>query len=160
MLEILKWLYAINGFVAVLFFVPQITKAWKSRSAMESMSLVTLGGWSVSGAIAVLYAWFFAHDLMFAAASFGATMGNVAMFGIVTAKRVAYRRMPHEATLEEQFPEDRDNESGRALNNWLRPARSLRPPRRPPAFPSQPSCRRGSCAAGTAGNRAAIKHPF
>ena len=85
-MEILKSLYAINGMAAILFYVPQIRSAWKNKSPMHSVSLVTFGGWSFGGAVTVLYAWLFARDPMFVAASLGGTMGAVSMFCIVAGR--------------------------------------------------------------------------
>ena len=100
MLNVLKSLYAINGLAAILFYVPQIRNAWKNQSPMHSVSLVTFGGWSIGGAVTVLYAWFFAHDAMFTAASFGGMIGAVTMFGIVASKRLAYRHKSDQTAIE------------------------------------------------------------
>lgn len=90
-LDTIKTLYTINGIAAILLYVPQICSAWKNRSAMHSVSLITFGGWSVGSAVTVLYAWFFIKDPVFTAASFGGMVGATAMFGIVAGKRLIYR---------------------------------------------------------------------
>lgn len=43
----LKSLYALNGFIAVLLYLPQIVKTWSDESHARSVSLLTFGGWCV-----------------------------------------------------------------------------------------------------------------
>ena len=43
----IKSLYAINGVVAVLLYIPQIISACKNKQNAFSVSLVTFGGWAV-----------------------------------------------------------------------------------------------------------------
>ena len=95
-LDTLKTLYAITGISAILLYIPQIRSAWKDKSAMQSVSLVTFGGWSLGGAVTVLYAWFFTKAPFFIASSFGGMIGATTMFGIVAAKRLIYRETKSE----------------------------------------------------------------
>ncbi|BCG47801.1 hypothetical protein GEOBRER4_n2650 [Citrifermentans bremense] len=54
-LTALKSLYALNGVIAVLLYLPQISRAWKDRSHALSLSLVTFGGWCLGSLITALY---------------------------------------------------------------------------------------------------------
>lgn len=88
----LKSLYVLNGFVAVLLYLPQIMKAWSDRNHALSLSLVTFGGWCVGSFITALYAWLLVQDRIFAAVSLGNMAGSGALFAIVAASRLASRR--------------------------------------------------------------------
>ena len=90
----IKSLYAVNGFVAVLLYLPQIINAWKDRNHALSLSLLTFGGWSVGSLITALYAWHFVKDKMFTAVSLGNMAGSGAIFLIVLLSRLSTRRNP------------------------------------------------------------------
>ncbi len=129
-IDILKSLYAINGMAAILFYVPQIRSACKNKSPMRSVSLVTFGGWSFGGAVTVLYAWLFAHDPMFVAASFGGMTGAVSMFCIVVSKRLTYRHISDKAPIEGPRASSRGGHAGSLTGE--RPRAVAAPhPRRP-----------------------------
>lgn len=85
---IIKYLYAVNGVVAVLMYVPQIVKVWRDGNSAPSVSLLTFGGWSVGSLITVLYAWALANDLMFATVSLGSMIGSSAVFCLAATKRL------------------------------------------------------------------------
>ncbi|QWV91995.1 hypothetical protein KP004_12245 [Geomonas oryzisoli] len=91
-LPALKSLYAANGFVAVLLYLPQITRAWSDRNHALSLSPVTFGGWCIGSFITALYASLLVHDHIFTAVSIGNTVGSGALFLIVVASRIASRR--------------------------------------------------------------------
>lgn len=88
----LKSLYVLNGFVAVLLYLPQIVKAWSDRTHALSLSPVTFGGWCVGSFITALYAWLLVQDRIFTAISLGNMLGSGAVFVIITASRLASRR--------------------------------------------------------------------
>jgi PQ loop repeat protein len=87
----IKSLYALNGCVAVLLYLPQIMSAWKDRSHALSLSLLTFGGWSAGSLISTLYAWMFVKDKMFAAISLGNLAGSGTIFLIVLSSRLSSR---------------------------------------------------------------------
>ncbi|HBG07071.1 MAG: hypothetical protein A2075_02890 [Geobacteraceae bacterium GWC2_58_44] len=88
----LKSLYALNGLIAVLLYLPQIINAWKDRNHALSLSLLTFGGWSIGSLVSTLYAWFFVKDKMFAAISLGNMAGSGTIFLIVVCSRLTSRR--------------------------------------------------------------------
>lgn len=83
----IKSLYAVNGVIAVLLYLPQINNAWKDRDHALSLSLVSFGGWSFGSLITALYAWIFVKDSMFTAISLGNMAGSGAVFLIVLCSR-------------------------------------------------------------------------
>lgn len=87
----LKSLYALNGVIAVLLYLPQITKAWKDRSHALSLSPVTFGGWCIGSLITALYASFLARDQIFTAISLGNMAGSGTVFFIAASNRLASR---------------------------------------------------------------------
>ncbi|GFO63871.1 PQ-loop domain-containing transporter [Geomonas paludis] len=91
-LPALKSLYAVNGFVAVLLYLPQIARAWSDRNHALSLSPVTFGGWCIGSIITALYACLSVHDHIFTAVSLGNTVGSGALFLIVISSRIAARR--------------------------------------------------------------------
>ncbi|MBJ6749653.1 PQ-loop domain-containing transporter [Geomonas anaerohicana] len=91
-LPALKSLYAVNGFVAVLLYLPQIMKAWSDRNHALSLSPLTFGGWCIGSLITALYASLLVHDHIFTAVSLGNALGSGALFLIVLASRIASRR--------------------------------------------------------------------
>ena len=88
----IKSLYAVNGFVAVLLYLPQIINAWKDRNHALSLSLLSFGGWSIGSLITALYAWLFVKDKMFTAISLGNMAGSGTVFLIVVCSRLSARR--------------------------------------------------------------------
>lgn len=84
----LKSLYALNGFVAVLLYLPQIIRAWNDRNHALSLSLLTFGGWCIGSLITALYAWLSVRDHIFTAIS----LGNMAGSGAVFLIAIFYRR--------------------------------------------------------------------
>lgn len=88
----IKSLYALNGVIAVLLYLPQIVSAWRDREHALSLSLLTFGGWSAGSLITALYAWLFVKDKMFAAVSLGNMAGSGIIFLIVAGSRVRSRR--------------------------------------------------------------------
>ena len=87
----LKSLYALNGVVAVLLYLPQITRAWSDRSHALSLSLFTFGGWCIGSLITALYAWLSVKDHIFTAISLGNMAGSGTVFLIVLCSRLASR---------------------------------------------------------------------
>jgi uncharacterized protein with PQ loop repeat len=88
----IKSLYAVNGIVAVLLYLPQICKAWKDRDHALSLSLISFGGWSMGSLVSALYAWLFVKDKMFTVVSIGNMAGSGAVFLIVLFSRLDIRR--------------------------------------------------------------------
>ena len=88
----LKSLYAINGFVAVLLYLPQIVKAWSDRSHALSLSLLTFGGWCLGSLVTSLYAWLLVKDHIFTAVSLGNMVGSGAVFAIALCSRLSCRK--------------------------------------------------------------------
>lgn len=84
----IRYLYALNGIVAVLLYLPQIRNILRSKDGTGSFSLVTFGGWSMGSIITALYAWTFVKDPMFAAVSLANMTGSGTVFGLVAAKRL------------------------------------------------------------------------
>ena len=89
----IKSLYAVNGVVAVLLYLPQIVSAWRDPNHALSLSLLTFGGWSVGSLITTLYAWTFVQDKMFAAVSLGNFAGSATVFLIVLGSRISSRNI-------------------------------------------------------------------
>lgn len=88
----LKSLYALNGFVAVLLYLPQILRAWSDRDHAVSLSALTFGGWCLGSLVTALYAWLLVGDRIFTAVSLGNMAGSGALFLIVISSRLASRR--------------------------------------------------------------------
>jgi len=85
----LKSLYAANGFIAVLLYLPQIVRACRDRRQAASLSLITFGGWSAGSIVTALYAWFYVHDSLFTAVSVGNAVGSGTIFLIILHGRFA-----------------------------------------------------------------------
>jgi len=88
----LKSLYALNGFIAVLLYLPQILKACSDKSHALSLSLLTFGGWCIGSFITALYAWFLVQDKIFTAISLGNMAGSGTVFLIILSSRLGSRR--------------------------------------------------------------------
>lgn len=88
----LKSLYALNGFIAVLLYLPQILKVWNDRNHALSLSLLTFGGWCLGSLVTSLYAWLSVKDQIFTAVSLGNVAGSGAVFAIALCSRIASRR--------------------------------------------------------------------
>ena len=88
----IKSLYAVNGFVAVLLYLPQIIGAWRDKNHALSLSLLSFGGWSIGSLITALYAWLFVQDKMFTAISIGNMAGSGTVFLIVVCSRLSSRK--------------------------------------------------------------------
>jgi uncharacterized protein with PQ loop repeat len=104
LLVTIKSLYAFNGFVAVLLYLPQICKAWKDRDHALSLSLISFGGWSLGSLVTALYAWMFVKDKIFTAVSLGNMAGSGAVFLIVLCSRLSDRRLPSPSQLLHSSP--------------------------------------------------------
>ena len=87
----LKSLYALNGVIAVLLYLPQITRAWSDRNHAISLSPLTFGGWCIGSLITALYAWLSVKDHIFTAISLGNVAGSGTVFLIVACSRIASR---------------------------------------------------------------------
>jgi len=88
----LKSLYAMNGVIAVLLYLPQITRAWSDRNHALSLSLLTFGGWCIGSGITALYAWLAVKDQIFTAISLGNMAGSGTVFLIAACNRLASRK--------------------------------------------------------------------
>ncbi len=82
-------LYAINGIVATLLYLPQIMRIWKDRGNSGSLSLVTFGGWSIGSLITALYAWTVVKDPMFTTISLGNMTGSGTIFVLIMFKPIS-----------------------------------------------------------------------
>lgn len=89
----IRILYAINGIVAVLLYLPQIRTILNSKNSAHSFSLLTFGGWCVGALITALYAWTFVHDPMFTAVSLAHMTGAGTVFALVATRRIQARRI-------------------------------------------------------------------
>jgi uncharacterized protein with PQ loop repeat len=89
LLVTIKSLYAVNGVVAVLLYLPQVLKAWRDRRHALSLSLISFGGWSIGSLVTALYAWFFVQDRMFTAVSLGNMAGSGSVFLLALGSRLA-----------------------------------------------------------------------
>ncbi len=87
----LKSLYALNGIVALLMYVPQFVSACRDTTSARSISLLTFGGWGIGSAITVLYAWLSVGDRMFTLVSLGNLLGCGAIFCLVATRRFLSR---------------------------------------------------------------------
>jgi uncharacterized protein with PQ loop repeat len=87
----IKSLYAVNGFVAVLLYLPQIISAVKDKERALSLSLLTFAGWSVGSFITALYAWYLVEDKMFTAISLGNMAGSGILVAIILFSRFSVR---------------------------------------------------------------------
>lgn len=87
----IRYLYALNGIVAVLLYLPQIRNILRSKDGTGSFSLITFGGWSMGSIITAIYALTFVRDPVFAAVSLANMTGSGTVFGLVTAKRLKGR---------------------------------------------------------------------
>lgn len=92
LLVTIKSLYAVNGFVAVLLYLPQVCRAWKDRDHALSLSLISFGGWCIGSLITALYACIFVRDNMFAMVSLGNMAGSGSVFLIAAWSRLGSRR--------------------------------------------------------------------
>jgi len=90
LLTTIKSLYAVNGLVAVLLYLPQIGKAWKDREHALSVSLLSFGGWCLGSLVTSLYAWLFVKDRMFTAVSIGNMAGSGTVFAIALWSRFKF----------------------------------------------------------------------
>lgn len=97
----IRSLYALNGIVAVLLYLPQIRNILRNRNGAGSFSLVTFGGWSAGSIITALYAWTFVKDPMFAAVSLANMLGSGTVFGLVATRRLKNRCRPPSAARRE-----------------------------------------------------------
>jgi hypothetical protein len=88
----IKSLYVVNGFVAVLLYLPQIYTACKDKNRALSLSRLTFGGWSVGSLVTALYAWLYVRDGVFTAISLGNMAGSGTLFLIVLCSKVKSRK--------------------------------------------------------------------
>lgn len=86
---VIKALYTINGFVALLMYLPQIMSIRKNQneSSASSISLLTFGGWSMGCFVTVLYAWFCVKDPTFTLVGLGNLTGCGIIFCLTALKR-------------------------------------------------------------------------
>lgn len=88
----IKTLYAINGIVALILYVPQILNVWKNRDSTASVSLVTFGGWTIGSFITTCYACLLVKDQLFMAVSLGNVIGSGTVFCLVASRRLMSRQ--------------------------------------------------------------------
>jgi uncharacterized protein with PQ loop repeat len=84
----IKSLYAVNGIVASLLYLPQIVRVWRDGGRDGALSPVTFGGWCIGSLITALYAWVVTGDRMFTAVSLGNMAGSGAIFLLVALRRL------------------------------------------------------------------------
>ncbi|ACM20048.1 hypothetical protein Geob_1690 [Geotalea daltonii FRC-32] len=97
----IRSLYALNGIVAVLLYLPQIRTILRNKEEVGSFSLITFGGWSVGSIITALYAWTLIGDPMFAAVSLANMLGSGTVFTLVAGRRLKNRHLPALTTRHE-----------------------------------------------------------
>ena len=85
-LAAIGWAYLLTNACRVLTYVPQIVVVWRCRDGAQSISLTTLGSWSVSHLTALLYGALVVADAFLVAVS----LINLAGCSVVTW--IAYRR--------------------------------------------------------------------
>lgn len=90
----LKALYAANGVIGVALYIPQILRARKDRKQALALSMVTFGGWTVGAFITTLYAWYLAHDLLFACLSFANVVAAGSLSLLILHTRLTSRKKP------------------------------------------------------------------
>lgn len=119
----IKTLYVLNGFVAVLLYLPQIHSALKDKSRALSLSLFTFGGWSIGSLVTALYAWIYVKDGIFTAISLGNTAGSGALFLIVVYSRLSSRKSSflsnHNAILLHPLPAGDETDGAAGLAQQL-----------------------------------------
>ena len=87
-----KSLYVLNGFVAVLLYLPQIYNACKNKNHAQSLSVLTFGGWCIGSLVTALYAWLYVRDGIFTAISLGNMVGSGAILLIAVYSLADSRR--------------------------------------------------------------------
>jgi len=88
----LKALYAANGVIGVGLYIPQILRACKDKEQAHSLSMITFGGWSIGACITALYAWYFAHHLLFAVLSLANMMAAGSLFLLILHTRLSSKK--------------------------------------------------------------------
>lgn len=63
-LEVITWRYAGNGVLALLAYLPQITKLITVKSRAVNFSVMSWSMWSYSSVVAVSYAFFVVGDTL------------------------------------------------------------------------------------------------
>ena len=99
----IKTLYAVNGIVALLLYLPQILKVWKNRDSAAAVSLVTFGGWTIGSFITTCYACLLIKDPLFMAVSFGNVFGSGTVFCLAASRRF---RLRNENLKRSEFDDD------------------------------------------------------
>jgi pimeloyl-ACP methyl ester carboxylesterase len=100
----LKALYAANGVIGVGLYIPQILRACKDKKQALSLSMVTFGGWSIGAFITTLYAWYFAHDLLFAGLSLANMVAAGTLFLLILHTRLTSMKKPLPRRLLQRAP--------------------------------------------------------
>jgi len=91
-LIVLKALYAANGVIGVGLYIPQILRACKDKKQARALSMITFGGWSIGAGITALYAWYFAHDLLFTVLSLGNMVAAGSVFLLILHTRLTSKK--------------------------------------------------------------------
>lgn len=90
---LLKVLYAIDGSILFLMYLPQFIAVWKDRQGAPTISLLTWGLWLWSSIVTATYAHFIAKDLLFTMMSFGNMAGCGGVFFLTILRRHQFRRL-------------------------------------------------------------------
>lgn len=89
---VLKWLYAVDGSILFLLYLPQIIAVYKDRAGAKTISLTTWGLWVVSSIITALYAFFVAEDAMFTLMSIANIAGCGGVYFMTIIRRAQFRK--------------------------------------------------------------------
>ena len=77
-------LYAFNGVIAAVSYIPQLLKLWKNKKAREAISIKTWLAWQYTSVVTFFYSFFIIEDLMLSLVTLILTVGNglILAFGI------------------------------------------------------------------------------
>lgn len=94
-------LYAIDSFVLVAMYWPQIKTAWEDQTGCQTISLLTWGVWTVSSLITLFYAIICTGKWPFIMMSVGNLIGTIAVFLIAVVRRRDYEAKRARSSLGE-----------------------------------------------------------
>lgn len=93
----LKWLYAVDGSILFLLYLPQIRAVWRDSAGCKAISMTTWSFWTLSSVITAMYAFVVAHDMMFTLMSLANLTGCALVSGITLFRRINFtKRLRHQ----------------------------------------------------------------
>jgi uncharacterized protein with PQ loop repeat len=93
--DIVAWVFVAANAGRVLGYLPQVIAAWKCPYGAKSVSRMTWGYFAFAHFTGVLYAMLVIHDLNMALVFLGNLLVCCLLVGIVTWKKLRYRRDEH-----------------------------------------------------------------